>query len=65
MNENWLKGNSVDFADLFAGIEYRAVIKIRLHFFEWVENGLIRPAIDNADLFDKPNPVIIVPQQVS
>lgn len=54
MNENWLKANSVDFATLFATIEYRAVIKIRLHFFNWVENDLVRPAIENADLFEKP-----------
>lgn len=52
MNEDWLKPNAINFAELFATVEYRAVLKIRLLFFEWAEKGLVKPAIDNAHLFE-------------
>jgi hypothetical protein len=52
-NERWLNTNEVNFADLFAHIEMRAVIKIRIHFFNWVENGLVGPVLENLHLFDK------------
>jgi hypothetical protein len=44
-NDQWLNTNQVNFADLFAQIEMRAILKIRIHFFSWVENGLVGPVL--------------------
>ena len=37
MNKDWLKPDAINFGELFATVEYRAVLKIRLHFFKWAE----------------------------
>lgn len=44
-NDQWLNTNQVNFSDLFAQIEMRAILKIRIHFFSWVENGLVGPVL--------------------
>lgn len=69
-NENWLKPNQIDFQELFVTIEYRAICKIRQHFFSWIENKLVGPAIKNAQLFTTvpaiaPAPQLIEPPNIT
>lgn len=47
MDLNLLKTNSVNFSEVFVNVEFRAIIKIRNHFFNWFENSIVGPAIQN------------------
>ena len=44
-NEELLKANSVDFPEVYICVEMMAIISVRTHFFNWVENCLVAPAI--------------------
>ena len=58
-NADLLKANSIDFAEIYVGVEMIAVIRIRTHFFNWVENTLVASAIEHQDLFFKSAPAQI------
>lgn len=45
IDDEWLKPTFVDFDELFIQVEMRAILKIKIHFFNWVENDLVEPAI--------------------
>ena len=35
-----ISDTKVDWSELFAQVEYRACIKLKLHFFQWVETTI-------------------------
>jgi hypothetical protein len=45
IDNEWLKPSFVDFDELLIHVEMKAILKIKIHFFNWVENGLVEPAI--------------------
>jgi len=48
-----LRANSIDFAEIYVGVEMIAIVRIRTHFFNWVENTLVASAIEHQDMFFK------------
>ena len=46
-SDEWLKPNQIDFAEIYISVEMVAITRIRSHFFNWVQDKVVGPAIEH------------------